>query len=100
MGRMQKRKGSRTEREFANLINGKRVPLSGAAKHAGEEHTGDVVGLGLRWECKARKDGFKTLYKWLSEESVDALAIKADRKDWLAVMPIQTLMMLLGLEEF
>lgn len=89
MGRMQKQKGSRREREFAALIGGQRVPLSGAAKHAGEEHTGDVVGLGLRWEVKARRDGFKTLYKWLEEEAVEALALKADRKGWLVVIPAE-----------
>lgn len=88
MGRSQKEKGNRREREFAKLIDGVRVPLSGAAKHAGDEHTGDVEGLGLRWEVKARKDGFKTLYGWLEEEAVDALALKADRKGWLVVIPI------------
>ncbi|MBA4495122.1 hypothetical protein ACFO25_10025 [Paenactinomyces guangxiensis] len=99
MGRSQKMKGTRREREFAKLINGKRVPLSGSAKHAGEEHTGDVEGLGLKWEVKARKDGFKQLYKWLDEEVVDGLAIKADKKDWLVVLPVQTLLSLLGLYE-
>lgn len=91
MGRMQKRKGSRREREFAALIGGQRVPLSGAAKHAGEAHTGDVVGgVGdLRWEVKARRDGFKTIYKWLEEEAVDALALKADRRGWLVVLPAE-----------
>lgn len=87
MGRAQKQKGSRREREWAHFIDGQRVPLSGAAKHAGEAHTGDVTGLGLRWEVKARKDGFKTIYRWLEEEAVDALAIKADRRDWLVVLP-------------
>ncbi|MEK4798044.1 hypothetical protein NYE37_03820 [Thermoactinomyces sp. FSL K6-2592] len=90
MGRSQKMKGNRTEREFAKLIGGRRVPLSGSAKHSGQEYTGDVEGLGMRWEVKARKDGFKTLYKWLSEEAVDGLAIKADRKDWLVVLPLDT----------
>ena len=89
MGRMQKQKGSRREREFAALIGGTRVPLSGAAKHAGEAHTGDVTGLGLRWEVKARKDGFKTIYRWLEEEAVDALALKADRRGWLVVIPAE-----------
>lgn len=92
MGRSQKQKGSRREREFAKQIGGQRIPLSGAAKHAGEAHTGDVEGIGLRWEVKARKDGFKTLYKWLSEEAVDGLALKADRKGWLVVLPLELFM--------
>jgi hypothetical protein len=83
-GRRSKQKGNRTEREFAKLIGGERVPLSGAV---GGKYSGDVIGLGLTWECKARKDGFKQLYKWLDSES-DALAIKADRKEWLVVVPL------------
>lgn len=90
MGRSQKQKGSRREREFAKLIGGQRVILSGALKSLGNELTGDVEGLGLRWEIKARKDGFKTLYGWLEKEDcVDALAIKADRKEWLVVIPLE-----------
>lgn len=83
-GRRSKQKGNRTEREFAKLIVGERVPLSGAV---GGKYSGDVIGLGLTWECKARKDGFKQLYKWLDSES-DALAVKADRKEWLVVIPL------------
>jgi len=83
-GRRSKRKGSRVEREFAKLIGGERIPLSGSA---GGAFSGDVKGLGLLWECKARKDGFKQLYKWLDSD-VDALAVKADRKEWLVVIPL------------
>ncbi|SDY22579.1 hypothetical protein [Thermoactinomyces sp. DSM 45892] len=83
MGRSQRDKGLRAEREFAKLIGGERVPLSGAA---GGSYTGDVIGLNCRWECKVRGNGFKQIYGWL--EGNDALAIKADRKEWLVVMPI------------
>lgn len=48
MGKAQKVKGSRVEREFAHLINGTRIPLSGASKHLGSAYTGDVVGMGTR----------------------------------------------------
>lgn len=81
-GRRSKQKGNRTEREFAKLIGGQRVPLSGAVSG----YKGDVKGLGMTWECKARRDGFKQIYKWL--EGADALAIKADRKPRLVVIPI------------
>nr|WP_141201766.1 hypothetical protein [Paludifilum halophilum] len=91
MGKAQKEKGSRREREFASIIGGQRIPLSGSAKHAGEAHAGDVDGLGMRWEVKARRDGFKLLYAWLDQEHVDALALKADRREWLVVLPVQTL---------
>jgi|SRR5690606_37726537 len=84
-GRRSKRKGSRIEREFANRIGGKRVPLSGASKG----YKGDVVGLGMTWEVKGRKDGFKMLYGWLGGEGIDALSIKSDRKDFLVVLPLE-----------
>jgi len=87
VGRSERRKGSDGEREFARLIGGERVPLSGAA---GGSYTGDVVGLGLRWEVKRRADGFRSLYDWL--EGKDALAVRADRKPWLVVMPLETLL--------
>lgn len=82
MGKSQRDKGMRREREFASLIGGSRVPLSGAMDGY----------LGLEWEVKARKEGFKTLYNWLEDEreQPDALAIKVDRKPWLVVMPLDT----------
>lgn len=98
MGRYQKAKGIRREREFAKLIGGERVILSGSAKDRGQEFTGDVEGLGLKFEVKSRKDGFKTIYKWLEQEGIDALAIKADRQEWLVVLPIGKLMELIGEE--
>ena len=90
MGRSERRKGVDAEREFAKLIGGERVPLSGAA---GGRYAGDVVGLGLKWECKRRKDGFKQLYSWL--EGKDALALRADRRPWLVVMPLDRLLELI-----
>ena len=42
------------------------------------------------WECKSRKKAWGTLYDWL--EPVDALAIKADRKKWLVVIPLDKFM--------
>jgi len=96
-GRKSRRKGQRRERELAKLIGGRRIPLSGAQ----EGFENDVQGLGLNWEVKARKNGFQTLYKWLEDEreKPDALALKADRKDWLVVMKLEKLMELMGLNE-
>ncbi len=89
MGRMQRNKGNRVEREIVNYLkeNGipaKRVPLSGAA----EGFKGDIIIDGsLKAEVKARKDGFKQIYDWL--EGNDYLFIKANRKPVLVVMTIE-----------
>lgn len=83
-------KGSRLERYIAKELGGRRVYLSGSSKSLGEAFTGDVKALGLTFECKWRKDGFKTLYGWLEEEYIDALVVKADRKEPLIVVPLST----------
>lgn len=90
MGKSQRDKGQRREREFAKLINGLRVPLSGAQK--GYEN--DVEGLGMKWEVKARGTGFKTIYDWVLDEreKPDALALKVDHKPWLVVMTLDKFM--------
>lgn len=86
MGKSQRDKGQRREREFAKLIGGLRVPLSGAQ----EGYANDVKGLGLAWEVKARKTGFKTIYDWVLDEreKPDALALKVDHQPWLVVMTL------------
>lgn len=94
-GRRSKRKGSDAEREFAKLIGGRRIPLSGAV----DGFKGDVQGLGLTWEVKRRGEGFNRIYGWLEGDGIDALAIRADRKPWLVVMEVDTLLRLLGGDE-
>lgn len=87
LGKASRDKGQRREREFAELIGGQRVPLSGAQ----EGYPNDVEGMGLQWEVKARKDGFKTIYDYVLDEreKPDAVALKADRKPWLVVMTLE-----------
>lgn len=64
------------------------MPLSGAM---GGEFSNDVQAYGMGFEVKARKNGFKTLYDWLEDEreQPDALALKADRKQWLICMTLE-----------
>jgi hypothetical protein len=92
-GKKSRDKGGRREREFAKLIDGVKTPLSGAV----DGFPNDVKGLGLAWEVKARADGFKTLYKWIEDtrECPDALALKADRKQWLVVLTLEKFMELM-----
>jgi hypothetical protein len=87
MGKSQRDKGQRREREFAKLIEGHRVPLSGAQ----EGYSNDVIGLGMEWEVKSRKSGFKTLYDWVLDEreNPDAVALKVDNKPWLVCMTLE-----------
>lgn len=49
-----------------------------------------MKGLGLEWEVKARKSGFKTLYDWIEDEreQPDAVALKVDNKPWLVCMTL------------
>ena len=91
MGKQQRDKGARREREFAHLVGGERVPLSGAA---GGSFAGDVrLPNGWRVQVKARADGWRTLYALLAD--ADLLALKADRRDWLVVLPAERLLPLL-----
>lgn len=86
MGKSQRDKGARREREFADLTGGERVPLSGAMG----TYTNDVIAYGLEFEVKGRKSGFKQLYDIVLEkrEDPDAVALKVDRKPWLVVMEL------------
>jgi hypothetical protein len=92
MGAMQTRKGTRRELEVAHALGGVRQPLSGAL---GGDLSGDVrLPNGWRVEVKARRNGSKTLYAWLSDK--DVLAVRADRKPWLAVVPLVLLQALIA----
>lgn len=94
MGKSQRDKGQRREREFAKLIGGLRIPLSGAQ----EGFSNDVDGLGMKWEVKSRGTGFKTLYEWVLDEreKPDALALKVDRQPWLVCMTLDKFMELIN----
>lgn len=88
MGKSQRDKGARVERELVNRlseagITAERVPLSGGA---GGSYTGDIIIEGAKAEVKARKEGtgFALLYRWLGDN--DYLIVKTDRKEPLVVM--------------
>lgn len=92
-GRKSKNKGYRGEKEFADITGGKRVPLSGAV----EGYSNDVLLGDYRVEVKRRKDGFKQLYSWLEDDDKpDMLAVRADRKGWLMVVPLDLFLKILS----
>lgn len=85
MGKASRDKGARGELEFAKLVGGHRVPLSGAVEGYGNDV---VLPNGMKAEVKRRASGFKTLYEWVLDEreKPDIVAFRADRKPWLVTM--------------
>lgn len=92
MGKFSRDKGYRVENNLRKQIllhenmECIRVPLSG-----GSSIKSDLIFNkkgGERWEAevKARAEGFKNIYKWLSE--ADVLILKADNKKALAVLDL------------
>ncbi len=102
MGKSQRDKGARFEREIVNAareqdLDAFRVPLSGAANGFKDDVVlRDCEGIEWRLEAKKRADGFKQIYQWLGE--ADALVIGADRRPALAVIPLTAFLDLLNRE--
>lgn len=89
MGKKSRDKGYRLEHELVEKLkemglSAERIPLSGAV---GGSFSGDLIVNGKIAEVKGRAEGFKNLYNWL--EGRDILFIRADRKEWLAVVRLK-----------
>ena len=98
MGKASRDKGMRGEREFAELVAGRRVPLSGAQEGFGNDvEVPTPIGT-IRAEVKRRGSGFTTLYRWLEDEreKPDIVAFRADRKPWLVAMTSDVFLKLIG----
>ena len=107
------RKGSGGERELVRLLTeagipARRVPLSGAMSKTG--FGGDVLASVYcgrcthadympgcnpeeRIEVKRRAQGWKKIYDWL--EANYAVAVRADRSDWLVTLRLSDFVELL-----
>lgn len=90
MGKSQRDKGARFEREMVLRFNAanesfaaKRVPLSGAGWIKGDIEA-KVRGRVQKFELKKRAAGFKQLYDWLGEDNF-GLIVAADRRPALVV---------------
>lgn len=103
MGKASRDKGNRTERAIVNRlraagVEAERIPLSGAAQGS---FAGDIrfamEGEPSVAEVKCRANGFAQLYSWLGDH--DAVFVKRDRSEPLAVIPMATFIRLIGGEE-
>ena len=92
-GRSPRQKGNRAERALVRYLQdagfaAERIPLSGSA---GGKFAGDLsvplLGIDRRVESKVRRDGFRELYRWLTDR--DLLIIRADRLEPLVVIPLK-----------
>jgi hypothetical protein len=81
-GRWSRDKGVRVELAIAKLIGARKVSRAYQAGHDLELPLGD--DRILRIECKARANGFGTLYRWLDDR--DVLIVKADYRKPLVVL--------------
>ena len=98
MGKFSRDKGYRAENAVVHIakdhgLDAYRVPLSGSGPVKGDVVVSNPVDT---WtlEIKSRASGFQTIYKFL--EGNDVLVLKADRKDYLAVLPLSDLFDLLA----
>ena len=103
-GKAPRQKGNRFEREIvatlcAAGLDAFRIPLSGSMRGFKSDCVIRLADRELTIEAKSRAAGFSFIYQAL--EGSDLLAIKADRKQALAVIPLSELASLLSqLEAF
>ena len=99
MGKFSRDKGYRVENNLRKQILTHenmeciRVPLSGGASIKGDLIFNKKGGEKWLAEVKARADGFKNIYKWLTD--VEILILKADNKKALAVLDLDDLLTLI-----
>ena len=102
-GLRSRRKGARIELEIVKRhleigVSARKVPLSGACADFPGDVMIDLPGREpLRCEVKARRDGFRTLAKWI--EGNDLVVIRRDREDPIVCLPWQTWASIVGRQE-
>lgn len=93
MGKAQRDKGARFEREVVNIfraygLSADRVPLSGAAQgFKGDIRLQDHNDALLTGECKKRAAGQKQIREWIKDS--DFLVLGADRQEALVVLRLK-----------
>lgn len=103
------RKGSRVEGECRSLFKdlgfpgSRSVPLSGALCWLHPDLAGDIkagftiAGREVTLQCKARRQGFAELHKWLADPSIDLLYLRRDNASPLICMDFKTFAYFLAL---
>ena len=84
-----RRKGARTERALARLLQNHGFAAEKVSRTGYRGHDLSIVLLGrnLRCEVKCRGNGFKEIYTWIN--SVDFLLVKRDRSDPLLICKLK-----------
>jgi hypothetical protein len=95
MAAKSRRKGARIELEVLHQLQDAGIVTDKLSAMYKKTHDLQVVLFNhiMAMEIKSRANGFKTIYDWL--EPVDLLALRADRKETLVVIPISTLIKLI-----
>lgn len=98
-GRASKVKGSGFEREIVLIlreagVEADRVPLSGAVMAFPGDVKLNLRGERVTAECKRRKSGFKTHYRWLGNNKV--LFLRDDHCEALVLMRAKDFAKLVG----
>lgn len=99
-----RQKGARGEREFRDYLRERGIEARRGQQFSGSPDSPDVISSlsGVHWEVK-RVERLE-IHKAIEQAQRDAgdklpvVAFKANRKDWLAILPMDKLMDLLGKE--
>jgi hypothetical protein len=101
----QKQKGTRWENDVTEMAQSKGLTAERTGRIVGypgdvevritsdtptslSDTYGTTSQVRVRIECKRRARAWKDLYDWLDKNDTQAMAIRADRKPGLAVMPL------------
>jgi hypothetical protein len=97
MGKHSRRKGADGEREIVSLAHAAGLDASRTWHLAQSPDAAvrrcDVRIAGRAYQVKRSRDGFGPLYEALS--NVAGLFVRTDGREWLAVLPAETLLQLL-----
>jgi hypothetical protein len=98
MALKSRNKGKRGEREVVTMALSHGIPATRCWQTAQSpdpiERCCDVQIAGLKVQVKLTASGFQSLYAAL--QGVDLACVRSDHKEWLAVLPLESLLALLA----